>query len=78
MTQTEYLGKLAELFELTAEDMVLDRPLSDLPGWGSLTLLGVMGMTDEELGVNLPPAQVLKCQTIHDLVGLVRGSLASN
>lgn len=75
VTRIQFLAKLDELFELPKGTISTATNLQELPNWGSLTFLGLIAMVDEELGVTLSPATVLKCREVGDLLEKLAGKL---
>jgi len=71
MPKTEFLSLLDELFELDEGTIQGTDTLQGIPGWGSLTFVGLIALADEECGVTLAPADVLACSTVDDLIGLM-------
>ncbi len=78
MKQSDYLRELEGLFELDPHTVTTDSVLQDLDGWGSLTFLGLLSMTDGELGITLSPQQVLKCATVGDLLKLLGSTIEAD
>lgn len=71
MSKTDFLALLDELFELDEGTIQGTDALQGIPGWGSLTFVGLIALADEECGVTLSPADVLGCKTVDDLIGLM-------
>jgi acyl carrier protein len=71
MDQQKFLCLLDELFELDAGVITPDSALKEIPGWSSLTFVGLIAMIDEECGVTLPPTTILNCRTVSDLASHV-------
>jgi acyl carrier protein len=76
MEQQSFLRLLDELFELDQGTITPSDVLQDIPGWSSLTFVGLIAMVDEECGVTLAPAAVLKCRTVCDLYALANPDAA--
>lgn len=72
MEKTDFLALLDELFELDAGTIKAEDCLKDVPGWGSLTFVGLIALIDEECGVALPPKVILNCQSVGDLFDQVQ------
>lgn len=77
MPKTQFLHLLDEIFELDAGTISGGDVLQDIPGWSSLTFVGLIAMVDEECGVTLAPNDVLACRTVDDLIGLLGGKVQS-
>lgn len=71
MSRQELLALLDELFELPAGTLTGKESLADLEAWGSMAVVGFMGLADEHFGVTLAPRQFANCATVEDLVALV-------
>jgi acyl carrier protein len=71
MDQNGFLQLLDELFEFESGTIQADQALQEIPGWNSLTFVGLIAMVDEECGVTLAPGAVLKCRTVGDVFALV-------
>ena len=71
MDVADFLVQLDQLFELDPGTLNLTSVLDDIPGWSSLTFLGLIALVDEEYNVALKPRQLLKCATVGDLVSVV-------
>ena len=72
MTNAKFLAALHELFEADAGTIQNNTVLQEIPGWSSLTFIGLIAMVDEEFGVTVAPGTILKCQTVADLMGAVQ------
>lgn len=72
MNLATFCQHLDELFELDAGTIQPTSELQQIPGWSSLTFMGLIALVDEEYGVTLRPAAVLKAVTIADLATLIQ------
>lgn len=70
--------KISEFLRLF--DTLLEQPegtakvtdlVSDLKVWDSLTIISFIAMVDSELGVVVSPQDLVKSQTVNDLIKLV-------
>lgn len=75
MDGRDFLSLLEDLFEVEQGVIDLDTPLLQIPGWDSLTFVGLIARIDEEFGVTLGPQSVLRCKTIADLLDYVERDL---
>jgi acyl carrier protein len=48
-----------------------DELCSDLDGWNSLAVLALISVINKEYGITLPPAGILACQKVDDVIDLV-------
>lgn len=78
MDGREFLSLLEDLFELEQGAIDLDTPLQQVPGWDSLTFVGLIARIDEEFQVTLGPQSVLRCRTIADLLDHVEVEMRRN
>ena len=68
MDAPHFLAALHELFDVTAGTIHKDSVLQDIPGWSSMTFIGLIAMLDEEFGVRVAPGIILRCHTVEDLM----------
>ena len=80
MDAQQFLTELDELFELDPGTLTPANTIQDIPGWSSLTFMGLIALIDEECGVTLSPDTILGCETVADLlreVGLTNSEATS-
>lgn len=75
MQKAEFLGLLEELFEADAGTITSESVLKEVPGWSSLTFVGLIALIDEEFGLALAPSVILSCRTAGDLADQVAAGL---
>ena len=75
MCKPDFLAALHELFELDAGAIHDTSVLQNIPGWSSLTFIGLIAMIDEQFGVTVAPNTILKCRTVADLMQAVETEL---
>lgn len=68
MNVPQFIAALNELFDVTAGTIQKDSVLQDIPGWSSMTFIGLIAMLDEEFGVRVTPGTILRCHTVEDLI----------
>ena len=68
MNVPQIIAALNELFDVTAGTIQKDSVLQDIPGWSSMTFIGLIAMLDEEFGVRITPGTILRCHTVEDLI----------
>ena len=71
MEKKDFLRLLDELFELDDGTLTGDHALQEIPGWSSLTLIGLIALIDREFEIPLAPDPILKCQTVDELIALL-------
>jgi acyl carrier protein len=77
MDRVEFLNQLHVLFEAEPGSIAPNCSIDGVPGWDSLTFLGLIAMLDEQYGVSLGPKEILACDTVEQLMQLVdRQSIA--
>ncbi len=76
MNATQFLAALHELFDVSAGTIHKDSVLQDIPGWSSMTFIGLIAMLDEEFGVRIALGTILRCHTVEDLMDEVAVNLA--
>ena len=77
MQKMEFLELLDELFDLNPGTIQASDELKKIPGWGSLSFVGLIAMIDEEYGVEITPTQILSCGPIAELIAVVEGALTA-
>lgn len=75
MTLSDFCRQLDELFEVDEGTIQPTDELQQIPGWSSLTFMGLIALVDEEYQVTLSPNAVLQARTIADLAQLVSGDV---
>ena len=68
MDAPKLLAALHELFDVPVGTIQKDSVLQDIPGWSSMTFIGLIALLDEDLGVRISPGTILRCHTIEDLL----------
>ena len=68
MNATQFLAALHELCDVSAGTIHQDSVLQDIPGWSSMTFIGLIAMLDEDFGVRIAPGTILRCHTVEDLL----------
>ena len=62
------MAALHDLFEVDAGTIQETSVLQDIPGWSSLTFIGLIATIDDEYGVSVSPGTILSCETVADLL----------
>jgi acyl carrier protein len=76
LDSTVFLLSLDEIFELEPGTVKGSEPLDSFENWNSLAVISVMALVDEQFGVTLQPRQMAECETVADLIGLVRDRIS--
>ena len=72
MSLPEFLVELEQLFELNPGTLESSAVIEDMPGWSSLTFMGLIAMVDEAYQITLKPRQIHGCITFADLHALIK------
>ena len=75
MNKPRFLAALHELFEVDAGTIHDSSVLQDIPGWSSLTFIGLIAMIDEEFSITVAPGTILACKTVAHLLSAVEAEL---
>lgn len=73
MNLAAFCSQLDELFELDAGTVKPTDSLQQLPGWDSITFMGLIAMVDDEYDVTLKPTAVLNAASVADVASLIGG-----
>jgi acyl carrier protein len=76
MKKSEFLVELARVLMAEGQELTDATPLSSLPGWDSMGMLGVFSLIDEKLDTKLPAGSLQKCTTVGDILVLVSSRLS--
>ena len=77
MDRHALLTSLDELFELDPGSIREDSVIAEIPGWDSLTFVGLIALVDEEYGVTLSPSTILGARCVSELIDHIAGQLAT-
>lgn len=72
MNRQEFKDQLAEIFFIDPSYVVDEAEIANL-GWDSLALLSVIGIAEEEFGLEITDTQLEACVTVHDLLATFDG-----
>jgi acyl carrier protein len=72
MVREELLRLFEDLIELPVRSLTGDEPLAGFENWNSMAMLGFMAIADEHCHISLSPRQFIHCQTVSDLLDLVK------
>ena len=72
MIHQQFLTKFTNNIEgIDAATVFLETPLSSIPQWDSLALLGTLAMVDSEYNVQISGLELQSCSTVGDIANLV-------
>jgi acyl carrier protein len=79
MTRTDLLLTFESSLEDPPEPGTLsgDELCSNLDGWNSLAVLAFISVIHKEYGITLPPAKILACQSVDEVIDLVVALIAA-
>lgn len=73
MTEKVFLAELTDLMD-TEEELSMDRALSDIEEWDSLSHIAFMALVATKVGGKVAPADVKAAETVRDLYELLKGN----
>ncbi len=78
MDKADFLLQLDDLFENAEGTAQFDSVIQELPGWSSLTFVGLIALVDDEFGVAITPGEILSSVTVSDLIAVIESNLAGS
>ena len=72
MTQREAVEWIAELFEVSPQELTPDTPRDDIPAWDSLGTLTLMASLDSDFGIVLSDEEVPGMKGVGDVLEIMR------
>ena len=78
MDKADFLLQIDDLFENADGTAQLDSVIKDLPGWSSLTFVGLIALVDDEFGVAIAPGEILASVTLADLAAVIESKLTGS
>ena len=67
----EFLTNLEIALDADPGSIKAGQPLSSIPAWDSLAVIGFISMADAKYGRRVSPAGIRHCKNVDDLMGLV-------
>jgi acyl carrier protein len=74
MTEAEFRAELDRILEFEPGTLKGNEKMSDLSGWDSLAIMGVIAIADLKLGKTMPASELAACKTIAELTAIVVGN----
>jgi acyl carrier protein len=71
MTSAEFLAWCGNLFDEPAENLTLETPREEVPGWDSMGTLLLMADLDEVHGIQLSEDELSELRTLGDIADLI-------
>lgn len=78
MDKADFLLQLDDLFENAEGTAQFESVIRDLPGWSSLTFVGLIALIDDECGVAITPGEILSSVTVSDLIAAIESNLSGS
>ena len=78
MTRNEFLLELDEVLNLPTGTLKGHEQLGELKNWDSTSLITFVALAETNSGVNISPAQIVKCSTVDDLLQLAQVETVSS
>jgi acyl carrier protein len=72
MTRHDALRLLEETLEMKPNTLLGPECLRDLELWDSLSTMTFIAMVDKRFGLPLPGSRVVRCQTVNELIDLIK------
>ena len=69
----EFLEWCGTLFDEPVENLSMDTPREEIPGWDSMGTLLLMADLDEIHGIQLSEDELLELKTLGDIARLIQG-----
>lgn len=71
MTTSEFLNEIETIIEAEHGSITVDKQISSLAGWDSMSIISFIAMADAKLQVAVDITELAACKTIGDLTILV-------
>lgn len=71
MNQQQFLTNFINNIDGIDATVSLQTPLTSIPQWDSLALLGTLAMVDSEYNVQISGLELQSCNTVGDIANLV-------
>ena len=72
MQVEEFIKKLTEIID-TEEKLTLEKKLTDIEDWDSLSLVGFLSFCNSKLKLSVTPEEIKAAQTVADLFKIAGG-----
>ncbi len=73
MDFTEFINNIIDALEIETEGVLSkETELESIENWGSLAVVNIMLMADEQYGKSIAPKEIRQCVTIGDLFELIQ------
>jgi acyl carrier protein len=68
------IALVANALDVSVDDLDVETGIGDIPEWDSLAHLTILASLESELGFNLTLDQTLECETVSDIITVLRNS----
>jgi acyl carrier protein len=75
MHKSTFLRLLDEIVEAAPGTIQETDPLSEVDGWDSMAVMGLIAVVDEKFGITLVPEKIAASKTVKDILALLNGQL---
>jgi acyl carrier protein len=72
MDRQTFLRQMDELFELPSGTLKGPEALESLENWNSMAMVGFIALVDEHFQYAVSPRQFANCNTVNDLLGMIK------
>lgn len=73
MEMNDFINNFINIFdEIDASQISPESKFKEIYEWGSMSVLSLIAMADEEYGVELEPEDIRKAQTVQDLFEIIK------
>ncbi len=72
MDRQTFLPFLDEVLELPPGTLKGPEKLEDLEDWNSMAMVSFVALVDEHFNYTVSPRQFVNCETVDDLLGLIK------
>jgi acyl carrier protein len=77
MDRQNFLPLLDEVLELAPGTLKGPEKLEDLENWNSMAMVSFVALADEHFNYTVSPRQFVNCETVDDLLNLIKPLAAS-
>lgn len=75
MQKSDFLMLLDEIIEAVPGTIQETDLLSEVEGWDSMAVMGLIAVVDEKFGITLVPEKIAASKTVGDILALMNGQL---
>ena len=75
LTQKHFLNQIEEILESDTDVLSGDEIISELEGWDSLAILGLIVKMDQHYNISVTTEELNECKKLNNLFSLVKAKL---